>query len=311
VLAAATTFLFWTSGGWARFYLIDLPRNHGYDWSNLVGFWTTTMLPNFGLAAPFVLVFLVATDGRRPGTTAFYALMAGGLIAMSWVSLLNIGGAPNSLPPAYAGLALLFGLGVQPTLRRCERRRLGPFQAAPLVLVLMALALGRLEYVATDPAPLAPNARAGQRLVQAIAALPGPVFAPDFGEFQHQAGKGDQAHTTNYQELLGFYGGAVLPEGRQWLNDLEAALAARRFAYVLVDPEGSDQAFTTMLDRNGYARRGRLMPEGDPFYLWAIGQTSGRGHLTPAPDVYVPRSFLRLRARPPVSVDPRAPRGCC
>jgi hypothetical protein len=47
-LVLAALALVTTSGGWARFYLVDLPRNHGVEWPMLSGFWTLDILPHFG-----------------------------------------------------------------------------------------------------------------------------------------------------------------------------------------------------------------------------------------------------------------------
>jgi hypothetical protein len=233
--------------------------------------------------------FLFRTRCGDFRATRFYALAASGLIGISWVGRLNPGGGTNSLPDAYAGLALLFGLGFQASIG-LARARFPRSRALPLsIFGAAALALATVHYSEDQPAPLRPNARAGERLVAAIAALPGPIFAPDQGEFQVAAGKGNAAFSAAWRELLGGYGGTQMPEAREFLDGLDQALARRQYAYVLFDPEGFEPALKDVLNRHGYTRVGPLIDnDDDPFFQWRQGFSSGGAHLTPAPDVYAP-----------------------
>ncbi len=290
-LAAATLALLVSSAGWAGFYLVDLPRNHRLDWSMLASLWTDYLLVHAVVALAVGLIGLVvrARRGER-GAVGFYALVTTGLVGMSWVGVVNPGGGVNSLPPAYAGVAMLFGLGV-PAIAALAQARLPESRALPIGLFLAAaLALGMLEYSADQPAPLRANARAGQRLVDAIAALPGPVFAPDVEEFQVRAGKGDHATAAGVQELLGNFGGTTLPEGRQYLDSLDRALTNREYAYVLFDPEGFDLELKDRLTGHGYELVGPLMQADERFFAWRLGASSGGGSLTPSPILYAPRN---------------------
>jgi hypothetical protein len=287
-LSAAGLYLLASSDGWARFYLVDLPRNHTPDWSMVVGFWTQYLFPH--MLAPVVLggIYVISRSVRRDYTVWFYALAAGSLVAMGWVSILNPGGNTNTLRPAFAGLALLFGLGFTETVR-LARARLPELRAASLGLLAVAgLTLVALEYSPGPTASLRANALAGQRLMDAMAALPGSVWAPELGEFQLRAGKGDQAYPAMWHELLGSYGGTLLPEGRQFLNNLDDALSTAQYAEVLMDPEGLDPTLNALLSQHGYMKVGPLFRKDDVFFLWGRGRSSGGGSLTPAPDVYVP-----------------------
>jgi hypothetical protein len=126
---------------------------------------------------------------------------------------------------------------------------------------------------------------AGDRLVASIAALPGSVLAPDYGEFAVRAGKGDQPYTAGPMELVGAFGGGRTSVGDEWIAALDAALAARRYDYVLVEPETNAFFLKTELSANDYVEAGPLFPRGDPFYLW-------KTPLEPDARVYVPRERL-------------------
>jgi hypothetical protein len=288
-LGLGAAYLVISTDGWAWFYLVALPRDHSLDWNLLVAFWTQDVLPNCGLATVLAPVFFVRRSLRGDlSTVRFYAIATGGLLAMGWLATLNIGGGPNSLPPAYAALAILFGLGFHETLQ-LMRTRFSDARA-PLVALfaVAAFVLTAFEYTPGQLVPLRANRKAGQRLVGAIASLPGSVLAPDAGEYQLDAGRGDQAYPANWLELMGAYGGQVLPEGREWLSLFEQTLASRQFEYVLVDPERHGPELHNVLSRHGYVNEGRLIAPDDPFYTWTIGRSTGGGSFTPVLEVYVP-----------------------
>ena len=287
-VATAGLYLQFSSDGWARFYLIDLPRNHALDWSLLVGFWTDNLLPY--MAIPLVLgaVYLMRRTLQRDSTAWFYLLAGGGMVAISWISVLNTGSAANTLRPAYAALALFFGLGFVECLRLTVPHLHAERWARAALIGVSGLTLVSLVYVPGQTASLRANALAGQRLVDAIANLPGSVWAPELGEFQVAAQKGDQAYPAMWHELLGSYGGVLLPEGREFKNDLDQALSTKRFAYVLLDPDGIDPTLSPMLGQHGYVNAGPLFSKDDVFFNWRLGRARGGGSLTPSPDVYVP-----------------------
>ena len=72
-----------------------------------------------------------------------------------------------------------------------------------------------MHYNPREGSPLRSEVWAADRLVAAISHLPGTVFGPQYGEFQYQAGKGDQAFATNLMELMGSFGGAVRPKAQR------------------------------------------------------------------------------------------------
>jgi 4-amino-4-deoxy-L-arabinose transferase-like glycosyltransferase len=267
------------SGGWAWFYLIDLPRRHHLQDQYLLNFWPADILPHFTLPLALGPMFFVARAARRDTRAiAFYALALASLLGTAWIARLNLLASYNVLAPAFAILAVMFGLGVGAFLELLER--------APRVRgYVLGLCLAQLLILGYNPrlsVPYRSEGWAGDRLVAGIAALPGRVFAPDYGEFAAGAGKGDQPYTAGPMELVGGFGGGMTAVGDQYVAQLKAALSQHQYDYVLLEPNTNAFYLKGAVEGNGYVDAGPLFPPGDQFYLWKTA-------LTPDVHVYVPR----------------------
>ena len=267
------------SGGWAWFYLVDLPRRHHLQDQYLLNFWPADILPRFTLPLTLGPMFFVARAARRDTrAVVFYALALISLLATAWVARLNLLASYNVLAPAFAILAIMFGLGVGAFLELLAR--------APWVRgYLLGLCLGQLLILGYNPrlsVPYRSDGWAGDRLVAGIGALPGRVFAPDYGEFAARAGKGDQPYTAGPMELVGGFGGGMTPIGDEYVAQLNAALRQHQYDYVLLEPQSNAFYLKGAVEGSGYVDAGPLFPPGDQFYLWKTA-------LTPDAHLYVPR----------------------
>jgi 4-amino-4-deoxy-L-arabinose transferase-like glycosyltransferase len=267
------------SGGWAWFYLVDLPRRHHLQDQYLLNFWPADILPRFTLPLALGPMFLVGRAARGDTRAViFYALALVSLLGTAWVARLNLLASYNVLAPAFAILAIMFGLGIGAFLEMLER--------APRVReYVLALCLGQLLILGYNPrasVPYRSEGWAGDRLVTGIGALPGTVFAPDYGAFADRAGKGDQPYTAGPMELVGGFGGGMTPVGAEYVAQLNAALREHRYDYVLLEPQSNAFYLKAAVEGNGYVDTGPLFPAGDQFYLWKTA-------LTPEVHLYVPR----------------------
>jgi 4-amino-4-deoxy-L-arabinose transferase-like glycosyltransferase len=268
--------LYGQAGDWVKLYLFDLPRMHHLQEQYLWNFWSADILPRFTLPLAIGPLFLVARrrDGRA---VTLYALTVASLLVTAWIARLNLLASVNVLAPAFAGLAILFGLALGEALRLAETGVLRGY--------VFGLALAQLVLLGYNPrltVPLRSDGWAGDRLVATIGGLKGNVFAPDFGEFARRAGKGDQPYTAGPMELVGGFGGGMSLVGQQYVEQLDQALAQRRYDYVLLEPQSNAFYLKAAVEGSGYVDTGPLFPPGDEFYLW---KTS----LTPDAHLYVPR----------------------
>jgi 4-amino-4-deoxy-L-arabinose transferase-like glycosyltransferase len=281
------------AGEWARVYLYDQPGTHSLDDKHLANFWSDAVLPHFTLPLVIGPVFLVGRAVRRDfRAVAFYVLVVVSMLSMAWGGWANRGSAFNVLEPAFAVLSVLFGLGVSEGLSRLAG---GTGTQQAFRSYMLAVCLVQFLIVGYNPrstVPLRSDGWAGDRLAATIADLPGTVFAPGFGEWSRRAGKGDQPAYGALMEIAGTSGGHLDIVGGRWQADLDAALKARRYDYLLLDPTSDAFFLKGAADRNGYVDTGPLFKPGDEFYLW-------RGGITPDAHLYVPVERAATRSAEP------------
>jgi 4-amino-4-deoxy-L-arabinose transferase-like glycosyltransferase len=225
-------FLDFRSGGWLRYYVYELPRLRlaVSSQGNRLGLflWSDMVRP----LAPLLVVFAVAAvrlfrkpavKTHRPdaGRRRRCALIALGFIGSSCLARLEGGAWANALMPAYAGVAILFGLAVA-TLGRDGL-------LAPVAAIL------QFALLAYDPRPLVPRTadiETGRAIVRRIAAIPGDVLVVDHGYLATAAGKRSYAHGWALTDVLWAdpnYAGPDLD------REVREAVASGRFSALVLD----------------------------------------------------------------------------
>ncbi|HEV7663845.1 MAG TPA: glycosyltransferase family 39 protein [Chloroflexota bacterium] len=262
------------SGPWATWYLFDLPNQHGInDHGNLGGrFWFLDVLPHFTFALLIGPAFLLASAAERHlKPLLFYGGGGLSLIALSWASRSNSGGATNVLLPTHALVAILFGLGMALILRDVRGRsvRVRAMRAYLVGLCLLQFAL--LAYNPRLQVPYRSEQWAAERLAARLADLSGSLYAPELDGYLLGSDKGEQPLLGAAGELLGGYGGMVTDEGARWENDLATAFREQRFDHVVL---GKDWCCEVQ-DRLGdaYVSAGPLFPPDDDYWRWTAGRT--------------------------------------
>ena len=285
VLGAATPIglAYMQSGEWTRFFLIDLVRQHGFDDQHISNFWSVSVFPRFTLPLVLGPLFLMGRAAARQfRTVVFYGLATVGLVALAWGGWANQDSSANVYEPAFAILSILFALGIAEALHLLRWPRPGPDL---IRRYFMALALAQFAILGYNPRSTIPprsDIWAGDRLTAQIAALPGRVFAPRFGEWSLRAGKGSQPSVSGIMELAGSYGGQSLPPGQAYLDQLSASLVHRDFNYVLWERQSEAFALKNRIEAAGYVDIGPLFPANDLFDQWKTSYT-------PDVEVYIPK----------------------
>ena len=97
--------------GWYSYYVFQLPRQHPIVPKMLLGFWIQDIMVPLFVAFTLSLLFIILAwrSGERR-QAVFYAALLAGCLGAAWVSRVHEGGYANVLLPAYATLALLFGI---------------------------------------------------------------------------------------------------------------------------------------------------------------------------------------------------------
>jgi hypothetical protein len=236
------------SGGWFHWYVFDLLR--GAPWSGAMAgqFW----LEMLGHFAPVLLLALLARRTAWAGEWIVVGSALAGLWLVSWISRAHTGGYDNTLMPACAVAALVFGVVLA---RALEGAR--PVQLAAAALAL--LQFGLLVYDPRAQLPSAADRAAGEALVQRIASMRGEVWIPDHGYLAERAGKRAYAHGMTWIDLLQ---SGEQKEQAALVRELRAAIDARRFEAIVLDLPWEDEL--DALDRS-YAREPLEWPDARAF----------------------------------------------
>jgi hypothetical protein len=149
----------------------------------------------------------------------------------SFLSLLHVGGYPNTLLPAYAALAVAFGIGIAALLRRGPGVRSHPGGAA-FGLAALSLQLLLLRYEPSAALPSEQDRIAGQRVVAELGRLPRPLWVTSSSHYPVLAGQEEGfAPTMGIMDVLRVPG--QTPERlRRHLTD---QIRAGRFKTIVLD----------------------------------------------------------------------------
>lgn len=283
-------------GGWFTYYVFQLPSQHRLLPERWIGFWTHGILRTLWAACALGAIALArSAECERPSFWFLVSLMAG-VLGGSWMSSMKQGAFDNVLMPAYAGLALLFGIATHVPPRRRdpeahrpkERGRRGAtrtvsarsnvlrFATPSGVLLLCIIQFALLAYSPLDQVPSRADESAGHEVLAAIAQIQGPVFMPAHGYLATLAGKRSYAHQAAVWDV---YGGARNETRHRLAVELGSALRNRQFSALIMD--GPDVLEPTLIERN-YVQERSLFGSRDVF--WPV-----TGQRTRPEIVYVPR----------------------
>lgn len=221
-------------GGWYTYYVFELPGQHPWVLDSILGFWVTDIAAPLFVALAFSVVLLVSTwrTGDRIRTLFYIALLAGTL-GGAWSSRLHQGGYNNVLMPAYAALALLFGIAAA---RIAGPASLWPqFRTTTASAILVGLSLLQFASLSYNPGWMIPSAEeriASERLIEAMRDCEGEVFAPAHGYTPTLAGKQTYAHTVAIWDIL--RGDKGVTRARI-IGELRELMASRRFDMLVLE----------------------------------------------------------------------------
>jgi hypothetical protein len=228
--------------GWFRFFVLKLALGSG-EYVNVapatsletaLDFWAGSI----ALALPVACLLIAAhvLEGfRQPDRAAglhFYLACAVGMMGTSW-AVIQVGGYKNDLVPAYAILAILFGLSLQ----EFAYKQPVSLTLRTILFTACAIQFAALHYPIAAQIPSAADLQAGRELVAEIHAQPGPVYVPFHPELTLMAGKAPFASWSPMYQLEGNFGGGDLREAGRVKTEFSHAMARRQFGMILLDQD--------------------------------------------------------------------------
>jgi len=231
LIAAGTLALHRLLGPWYLYYTFALPLRHPVERSMVLNFWVHELAPTgIALALAFGVLW---TQFRREARdrALFYAAAVAGMLGAAWSVRAHKGAWNNDLMPAHAILAILLGLALHASrsspVGGARWRRLAPASVAGAALIQFGL----LWYAPWRLIPSAEDRTVGQRLVAALATVPGDVLVPCHGYLAQLAGHPGSAHAMPLYDVVMHdpTGGVTLDEA------VRSVLAQKRYGTIVVD----------------------------------------------------------------------------
>lgn len=242
LLAAAYLFLDHLYSGWFRFFVLRLALGSGEYVTfapatflqTALDFWSGSILFILPVVSILILAFIVI-EMRRGGDRPrlfFFLACAVGMIGTSW-SVVQVGGFKNDLVPAYAVLAILFGLSLQWLLFTGSIRM--TIRAG--LITLCALQFVFLGYPLAAQIPTPGDLEAGQQLVSRLRSQPGEVYVPFHPDLALMANKAPYASWSPMFQLEGNYGGGDIRQSGRVKTEFSRAMADHRFSMIVLDQQ--------------------------------------------------------------------------
>jgi len=220
------------------------------------------------LAGPLIVLIIMGITWRILWSTIrlepyFFLLLGTGLIAISWLGRLNPGGYYNVFIPAYAGIAILFGLGLGTILESPTNASLFRNIMSTIVLLLSSAQLFILLSPTSSQIPTQADKDSGQKLVSQIQACSGEVYIPFHTYLAELAGKAGYAGVVEMAELRGSFGGKADPLWDDVLSQIQFRLDANKFTAIIQD----NNIFRDSLSQ-AYVETGRVFE--NEFVFWPV-----------------------------------------
>lgn len=244
LLVTSTLALNYLSDGWYGFYVFKLVRQHAIEKSSVIGFWVSDIRPLYiaCVAGLFYLISQTAEADRR--RLIFYSLMAAGMFGAAWSARAHTGGYDNVLLPAFAVIAVLFGLGLHAALSFASGSTSSFASGSaggvrvPLlhtfIYLVCLMQFGTLIYNPRHQIPTTAELDDHRQLVETLKRIEGEVFIPYHGFLPHQAGKRSYAHFGAIADILR----SGEEDAKQKLQDeMTKAFAEGKFSAVIMDEE--------------------------------------------------------------------------
>ncbi|HEY0306936.1 MAG TPA: hypothetical protein VGB94_02145 [Acidobacteriaceae bacterium] len=192
------------TGGWYHYYVFGMAGGFGYDRTLALHFISSDMLAVCGIALLIIASSLLAAPPTlRSRALSFYVLGSVGMVFFTAYLRAHRGANVNSLLPAYAWIAVCFGVAMARLYGLLEERGT-PLSRAAMVMILLAACV-QMEQHLYSPNQFAitpPELAARQGFEAQLRAIPGEVLVLSHPEYGVMAGKKLYAGTESIGAVI-------------------------------------------------------------------------------------------------------------
>ena len=237
VAGGGTLVLDYLSNGWYNYYIFELPTQFAARLvrPRLVFFWTDDILSPLTIACGLAAIGLASMLSTSKSRGGFYLVVTVGMLLAAWLPRLQSGGYDNTLMPAFAGISILFGIGVHEIMQYAQRW--SPKERVVVGIGVYSFCILQFAGLLYNPITQIPTRRdrnAGRALVGKLAQIPGRIFMPSHSgcyvpELMERCGS---AHQMSISDIRLFGS----DDARTMLGeDYGRAIAEKRFDAILLD----------------------------------------------------------------------------
>jgi hypothetical protein len=172
-------YLGFTTRGWYFYYIYTLPSSFQIRWSSLF----STLLAAFEPLAVIIIIailplFLAVRKIYQDKHYLFYYLVTIGFITAGVAARLGHEAYDNNIIPGYAGLSILFGLGMEWLASYIDLTRINKSIIKSTIWLAIIVQFMLLGYDPIRQIPTLADQRAGDTLVENLKSVEGDVFIP-------------------------------------------------------------------------------------------------------------------------------------
>ena len=265
IVGLTSVFFNLASAGWYGYYVFGL-LSQQTEWLPLefVTFWKNDLFIHLPIASLFTLFFFIGRPGHDRRYLILWLSILTGALAGTFITRVKIGGYENVLLPTFAGISILFGLGLGGMLRTIKQ--ISPEyreRVEGLILVACLIQLFILMYNPFAQIPTKSDLEAGNKLIQILSNVKGEVFLPDHGYLPELAEKKTYAHESAIWDVLR---GNQQTQGKMLLTeDLKNAIRMQTFDEIILDSNLDFYWCCGQIDQY-YTRVGDVFQDETSFY---------------------------------------------
>lgn len=220
--------------GWFHYYVFGL--SHDIKFNRMFAhFWKMDILSPLPIA--FIMsVFYLITQliKKNKDNFLFYFLTFIGMMGGACLSRIHPGSGQNVVMPAYAIMAILFGMAfhvLYEFICNLPEPRQNLLKIIICSVFILQFTLEPIRYSTSAYIPNKKDMEAGMKLIDIIKQLDGEVFNPDAGYLSIMAGKKSYAHGMAIRHIL------ILEKGEvrdNLFNQIKQSVQEKRFNSIIV-----------------------------------------------------------------------------